>query len=228
MTPKRIGLVGGVSWVSTLDYYRLINEGVNERLGGLNFATCIIDSLDFGAVQARGWLSSYELLLDACRRLQRSDVDAIALCANTAHMFADELEAAVGVPLIHIVTATAAAVTAAGHHCVGLLGTRFTMELPFYRAKLEAHGLRVLTPPAQETRDYVQETVMEELGRGIVRPETKARYIAIADDLAARGAEALVLGCTEIPMLIGPRDLAMPVFDTTTIHARAIVDYALA
>lgn len=224
---KIIGLVGGISWVSTMDYYKFINEGINERLGGLNFSECIIYSLNFGDVQERSWENSFELLLNACQSLKRSGVDAIVLCANTAHLFADDLEDKIKLPIIHIGTETAKAVKQQGLVKVGLLGTKFTMEMEFYRKKLEENGLNVLIPEKQETRDYVQYTVKEELGRGIINLDTKQNYISIVKDLVGRGAEGIILGCTEIPMLINQEDFSIPVFDTTKIHSRAIIEYAL-
>ncbi|GHN01583.1 aspartate racemase [Cytophagales bacterium WSM2-2] len=225
---KIIGLVGGVSWVSTMDYYKFINEGINERLGGLNFSECIIYSLNFGDVQERGWKNSFELLLNACQSLKRSGADAIVLCANTAHLFADDLEDKIKLPVINIVTETAKAIRQQGLVKVGLLGTKFTMEMEFYRKKLEENGLNVLIPEKQETRDYVQHTLKEELGRGILNPDTKQNYISIMKDLVGRGAEGIILGCTEIPMLISQEDFSKPIFDTTKIHTNAIVEYALA
>ncbi len=224
---KKIGLVGGISWVSTMDYYKFINEGINKRLGGLNFAECVIYSLNFGDIQARGWDNSYELLLNACKSLKRSGIDAIVLCANTAHLFADQLQEEIKLPVIHIGAETAKAVKRQGFTKVGLLGTKFTMEMDFYRKKLEEFGLEVLTPAKQETRDYIQYTVKEELGIGFINPETKANYISFVDELVNRGAECIILGCTEIPMLISQEDFAIPVFDTTKIHSQAIVAYAL-
>jgi aspartate racemase len=222
---KKIGLVGGISWVSTLDYYKLINEGVNSRLGGLHFAECLLYSLNFADVQAVTWENAYPLLRQACASLKRGNADAIALCANTAHLFADQLEAELQLPFVHIVTETAKVLRREGHTAIGLLGTKFTMEMPFYRDRLAAFGINVLTPHTQATRDYVQFTVKEELGRGLLKPETKARYVAIAQELVHRGATALVLGCTEIPLLISQADFSVPVFDTVKIHSDAIVDY---
>ena len=224
---KIIGLVGGISWVSTLDYYKFINEEINKRLGGLNFSECIIYSLNFGDVQERGWENAFELLHNACQSLKRSGVDAIVLCANTAHLFADDLEDKIKLPIIHIGTETAKAIKQKGLVKVGLLGTKFTMEMEFYRKKLEENGLNVLVPEKQETRDYLQYTIKEELGRGIINPDTKQSYISIVKDLVGRGAEGIILGCTEIPMLLSQEDFSIPVFDTTKIHSRAIVEYAL-
>jgi aspartate racemase len=224
---KKIGLVGGISWVSTLDYYRFINEGVNEQLGGLNFAECLIYSLNFADVQDKTWEGSFDLLLNACEGLKRSGVEAIVLCANTAHLFADQLQEKIALPIIHIGTETAKAINATGIKKVGLLGTVFTMEKEFYIKKLEDHGLNVLVPAKKEARDYIQLTLKEELGRGLILAETKAQYIKIVNDLIADGAEGIILGCTEIPMLISQDDFEIPVFDTTKIHCQAIVDYIL-
>lgn len=224
---KKIGLVGGVSWVSTMDYYKFINEGINEKLGGLNFAECTIYSLNFGDVQEKSWENSFDLLLNASESLKRSGVDAIVLCANTAHLFADKIHEKIKLPVIHIGTATAIAVKKQGLQKVGLLGTKFTMEMGFYIKKLEEHGLEVLIPGKQETRDYIQHTVKEELGRGVVKAETKENYISIVKDLVERGAEGIILGCTEIPMLIDQADFSIPIFNTTKIHSLAIVEFML-
>jgi len=222
---KKIGLVGGISWVSTMDYYRFINEGVNSKLGGLNFAECVLYSLNFGDIQSVSWVNSFELLLNACESLKKSGVDSIVLCANTAHLFADKLQETVKMPIIHIGVETAKAVTKQGLNKVGLLGTKFTMEMDFYRNILEKFGLEVMVPEKQETRDYIQLTIKEELGTGYINNETKKNYITIANELIERGAECIILGCTEIPMLISQDDFKIPVFDTTKIHSQAIVEY---
>lgn len=224
---KRIGLVGGISWVSTLDYYRLINEGVNRRLGGLQFAECLVDSLNFGELQARGWPNAYDLLLGACERLKRGGAEAIALGANTAHLFADALEEAVQLPLIHIGTETGKAVRAAGLKKVALLGTAFTLELGFYRDKLAAFGLEVLVPEPRAERDRLQHILKEELGQGLVVEASRQALLRMGEDLLGRGAEGIILGCTELPLILGAADFPVPVFDTTRIHAGAIVDFAL-
>lgn len=224
---KKVGLVGGISWVSTMDYYKFINEGVNSKLGGLHFAECVIYSLNFGDVQAKGWNDAFELFLDACKSLQSSGADCIALCANTAHLYADRLQEKVELPFIHIGVETANAINKHGFKKVGLLGTKFTMEQDFYRRKLEEHGLEVLIPEKQETRDFIQHTVKEELGVGFINPATKAKYISIVKEMVDSGAECIILGCTEIPMLISQSDFRIPVFDTTKIHSQAIVDYII-
>ncbi len=221
---KKIGLVGGISWVSTMDYYRFINEGVNTKLGGLNFAECIIYSLNFGDIQTVSWSNSYELLLNACESLKKSGAESIVLCANTAHLFADQLQATIQLPIIHIGTETAKAINKRGYKKVGLLGTKFTMEMDFYRGKLEEYGLEVLIPKKQQTRDFIQHTLKEELGIGFINPVTKKEYISIINELMEDGAECIILGCTEIPMLISQEDFAIPIFDTTKIHSQAIVD----
>jgi len=222
---KKIGLVGGISWVSTMDYYKFINEGVNSKLGGLNFAECVLYSLNFGDIQSVSWVNSFELLLNACESLKKSGVDSIVLCANTAHLFADKLQETIKIPIIHIGVETAKAVTKQGLNKVGLLGTKFTMEMDFYRNILEEFGLEVMVPEKQETRDYIQLTIKEELGTGYINNETKKNYITIANELIERGAECIILGCTEIPMLISQDDFKIPVFDTTKIHSQAIVEY---
>jgi len=224
---KKIGLVGGISWVSTMDYYKFINEGVNSKLGGLNFAECIIYSLNFGDIQAKSWNYSFELLLNACENLKRSGVDSIVLCANTAHLFAEKLQEAIKLPIIDIGIETAKAVNKLGFKKVGLLGTKFTMEMDFYKNKLEEHGLEVLIPEKQETRDYIQHTIKEELGIGFINPKTRTNYVSIVKELIECGAECIILGCTEIPMLISQDDFTIPVFDTTKIHCQAIVEYVV-
>lgn len=224
---KKVGLVGGISWVSTMDYYKFINEGVNSKLGGLQFAECVIYSLNFGDVQAKGWNDAFGLLLNACESLKRSGADCIALCANTAHLYADRLQHTIKLPFIHVGVETAKAINKQGFKKAGLLGTKFTMEQDFYIREVEEHGLEVLIPEKQETRDYIQFTVKEELGIGIINPATKAKYILIVKELVDRGAECIILGCTEIPLLISQSDFRTPVFDTTKIHSEAIVDYII-
>lgn len=224
---KKIGLVGGISWVSTMDYYKFINEGINEKLGGLNFSECVIYSLNFADIQEKTWENSFELLLNACENLKKCGVDAIALCANTAHLFADQLQEKIGLPLIHIGYETAKVINKTGLHKVGLLGTKFTMEMDFYRNKLDEYGLEVLVPEKQETRDYLQYTIKEELGRGVINPETKQNYISIINELLERGAEGIILGCTELPLIINQTDFTVPIFDTTKIHSQAIIEFTI-
>jgi aspartate racemase len=224
---KKLGLVGGISWVSTMDYYKIINEEINKKLGGLQFAECTIYSLNFGDIQAVQWNNSFELLLGACQSLKNSGADAIVLCCNTAHLFAEELQAQIDLPFLHIVTETAKVVNNQRLKKVGLLGTKFTMEMEFYKNKLEENGLEILIPEKQETRDYIQHTLKEELGAGLINPETKINYISIINELIANGAEGIILGCTELPMIIRQKDISVPVFDTTQIHSQAAVRFAL-
>ncbi|GGM94121.1 aspartate racemase [Dyadobacter beijingensis] len=228
---KKLGLVGGMSWVSTVDYYRFINEGINAKLGGLNYAECMIYSVNFNAFVSNNtagkWDDTFRILLDACRNLEKAGAEAIVLCANTAHAVADRLEAEISLPIIHIVTATAAAIRQAGLRKVGLLGTKFTMEMDFYKDKLVSLGIEPIIPAEQEARDFIQNTLRDELGKGIIRDETKKGYLAIIDELIAQGAEGIILGCTEIPVVLNQDDVPVPVFDTTRIHSDAAVAFAL-
>lgn len=224
---KKIGLVGGISWTSTLNYYTFINEGVNKKLGGLNFAECMIYSLNFKDIYTQSWDNSFDLLYSACESLKKGGVDGIALCANTAHLYADRLQEAINLPIIHIVTETAKTINKKKFKKIGLLGTKFTMEMTFYINKLESFGLEAIIPEKQETRDYIQFTLREELGVGFINPDTKQKYKEIVKKLVDRGAECIVLGCTEIPMLISQEDFEIPVFDTTKIHSEAIVEFII-
>lgn len=224
---KRVGLVGGISWVSTMDYYKLINENINSKLSGLNFAECVIYSLNFGGIQAVGWNHAFEHLLKACESLQKSGVDAMALCANTAHLHRERLQKEIPLPFIDIIDETVKVITHNGFKKAGLLGTKFTMEMSFYRNQFEQSGIEVIIPDKEETRDYIQFTLKNELGKGIINPDTREKYIAIAKELINRGAECLILGCTEIPMLIGQEDFSISLFDTTQIHSEAIANFAL-
>lgn len=228
---KKIGLVGGISWTSTVDYYRHINEGINQGLGGLNFAECIIYSVNFNEFQESNanydWDRTYDLLLKATENLIKSGAEAIVLCANTAHIVADRIAEKIEQPLIHITTATANAINEQKLKKVGLLGTTYTMELDFYKNKLEDHGIETIIPENQSDRDFIEETLLHELGRGILNPASKEKYIVIINELIKNGAEGIILGCTEIPLLIHQKDVSVPVFDTTKIHSMAAVKFAL-
>jgi aspartate racemase len=229
---KKIGLVGGISWVSTIDYYRYINEGINAALGGHTFAECIIYSLNFDDFQrnntANNWDATFTLLANACDNLKKSGAEAIVLCANTAHAVADRVAEHVQLPLIHIATATAKEIHKHGMKKVGLMGTKFTMEMDFYHDKLRKEGIETIIPKQQETRDFIQQTLKDELGRGIIKEETRQAYIAIMNQLVQEGAEGIILGCTEIPMIISQEDSTVPVFDTTKIHSQAAMEFATA
>ena len=228
---RTLGLIGGMTWHSTVDYYRLINEGVHERLGGSHSAEIVMLSVDFNPVedmQAKGdWPAMGRLMAGAARTLESAGAEGLVICANTMHRLADDITAAVKIPLLHIADAAAGAVKRAGIGTIGLLGTRYTMEMDFYRGRLAAkHGLKVLIPD-EPGRTTVHDIIYQELGHGLVRQEARQAYIKVIDDLVKRGAEGVILGCTEIPLLIKEKDSPVPVFDTTALHAAAAVDFAL-
>ncbi|HVO18462.1 MAG TPA: aspartate/glutamate racemase family protein [Anaeromyxobacter sp.] len=229
---KTIGLIGGMSWESTAHYYRLLNEEVRSRLGGLHSARCLLASLDFAEIEplqrADRWEEAGAILNRAARGLERAGAELLLICANTMHKVADQAMAGVGVPLVHIADVTADRVRAAGLHRVALLGTRYTMEQGFYRGRLEErHGLEVLVPGPEDRRE-VDRIIFEELVLGRLEPRSRARLASVADALAGAGAQGVIAGCTEITMLVGERDVSVPLFDTTAIHALAAVDRALA
>lgn len=229
---KVIGLIGGMSWESSIEYYRLINEFARERLGGLHSARSLMYSVDFAEIETlqteARWEEAREEMAEAARRLERGGADFVVLCTNTMHHVAEAIEGAVSIPLLHIADATAAAVKAAGLQTVGLLGTRYTMEMQFYRGRLESkHGLTVVTPPGPD-RTIVHDVIFGELVLGKVKAESKAAYLRVIDGLIEAGAEGVILGCTEIGMLVKAEDVTVPVFDTTRIHAEQAVEMALA
>jgi len=228
---KRLGLLGGMSWESTLTYYRLINEGVRDRLGGLHSAELVLYSVDFEPIErlqrAGQWDAAGVTLATAARALERAGAEVLVLCTNTMHKVAETIEAAIDIPLLHIADATGAAVAGAGHTTVGLLGTRFTMAEEFYRGRLAAQfGLRVLVPGESE-RDLVDRVIFDELCMGRVLDASRGRYRDIMAALADRGAQAMILGCTEISLLVGSDDSPVPLFDTTALHAAAAVEWAV-
>jgi aspartate racemase len=227
---RTIGLLGGMSWESSALYYRLLNEAVRERLGGQHSARCILLSVDFAEIErlqvAGEWETAGTLLAADAHALQAAGADLVVLCTNTMHKVADALTDVLGVPLLHIADVTADAVRAAGHRRVGLLGTAFTMEQPFLVDRLAGHDLEVLVPDGQD-RAEVHRVIYEELCLGIVRAETRQAYREVIDRLAEAGAEAVILGCTEIELLIGPGDVGVPVFPTTRLHVEAAVAAAL-
>lgn len=222
-----IGLLGGMSWESSAEYYRLLNEGVRERLGGLHSARILLSSVDFADIeelQTSGqWERAGEVLADEARRLGAGGAELILLCTNTMHKVADEIAAAVDVPLLHLADATARAVLAEGITTVGLLGTAFTMEQDFYSGRLARHGLSVLTPD-EAGRAEVHRIIYDELCLGIVRKESRERYRDVMAGLVARGAQGIILGCTEIELLVGSADTTVPTFPTTALHVRAALD----
>lgn len=228
---RMLGLLGGMSWESTLPYYRIVNERVRERLGGLHSARLVLHSVDFAGIEAmqhRGdWDAAGALLADAARGLRKAGAEAIVLCTNTMHRVAPAIEAGVDIPLLHIADATAARIRAAGLARVALLGTRFTMEQAFYRERIEAAGIAVLTPQADE-RERVHRIIYDELCLGRILDGSREDYRGIIAGLVARGAQGVILGCTEIGLLVGAGDAEVPLFDTARIHAEAAADWALA
>jgi aspartate racemase len=225
-----IGLLGGMSWESTAVYYRLCNEFVRDRLGGLHSARVLVYSVDFAAIermQAEGrWDEAGAALAGAAKALEAGGAEVLVLCTNTMHKVADAIVGAVSIPFLHLADVTADAVRAGGARSVGLLGTAFTMEQDFYRDRLAGHGLHVLVPEAAD-RALVHRVIYEELCLGIVAEESRAAYRGVIERLVAAGAQGIVLGCTEIELLVGPEDSPVPVFATTRLHAGAAVDFAL-
>lgn len=229
---KTIGLIGGMSWESTVPYYQQINETIKHRLGGLHSAKIVLYSVDFHDIEqlqhAGNWDAAGMLLADAARSLEAAGSELLVLCTNTMHKVAASIETAVSIPLLHIADPTAEAIKQTGIASVGLLGTRFTMEEAFYRDRLsEHHGLRVIVPNADD-RDIVHRIIYEELCLGVVLPQSRGEYRRIMARLASQGAEAIILGCTEITLLVSQTDAMVPLFDTTTIHAKAAAEAALA
>jgi aspartate racemase len=229
---KRIGLLGGMSWESSAEYYRFVNQAVRDRLGGLHSADCLLRSVDFAAVeelQRTGrWTQAGKLLAAEAQTLVAGGAELLVLCTNTMHRVADQIAAAVAIPLVHIADTTADAVHAAGLSTVGLLATAYTMEQDFYVGRLErTHGLAVVVPGTEDRR-LVHEVIYQELCVGIVKEGSRRAYRRVIGDLVERGAEGILLGCTEIDLLIGPQDAPVPVFDTTRLHAERAVDLALA
>ena len=228
---KTIGLLGGITCESSLVYYRLINQMTRARLGGHHSAKSVMVSVDFADIQPlteRGdWQGVLKILLRAARGIEAGGADLLVLCANTAHKLAGEIGRGVGIPIVHIVDATAAEIRKAGFARVGLLGTRFTMEEDFFSGRLRADfGIEALVPGPEE-RERVHRIIIDELALGIIRPESRQAVGQVMAGLAAAGAQAVILGCTELPLLINAEQSALPLFDTTTIHARAAVERAL-
>ena len=217
---KIIGLIGGMSWESSLEYYRIINERIKQKLGGLHSAKSLMYSVDFE--------EATKLMIDAAQRIERGGADFIVICTNTMHMMAEEMQQNIKIPLLHIVDATAEKIKASGYKKVGLLGTKFTMEEHFYKGRLiEKYNLEVIIPDEAE-RQFVHDVIYKELCLGIIQQNSKNRFKTIINNLSKNGAEGVILGCTEIPLLIKQEDVSAPLFDTTRIHAESAVDFALA
>jgi aspartate racemase len=228
---KTLGLIGGMSWESTVPYYRTVNERVRERLGGLHSAKLVLHSVDFAEIermQAKGdWEAAGATLADAARGLRAAGADALVLCTNTMHKVAAQIESAVDIPLLHIADATAARIRAARLTRVALLGTRYTMEQAFYRERIEAAGIEVLVPDAAR-REIVHRVIYDELCMGRIVESSRDEYRGIVDALIEQGAQGVILGCTEIGLLLRAEDAAVPLFDTARIHAETAADWALA
>jgi aspartate racemase len=227
---KTLGLIGGTTWLSTVDYYRTINQLVNARRGGHASARLILYSVDFEEFKPpadpAGWAKIGAAFATIAKKLEAAGAEGLVLCANTPHLLADVIQSGLGIPLLHIAEITARAIAEKKLTRVGLLGTRFTMEQDFFKERLARAGIEALVPDDTD-RTFVHDSIFGELGKGVFSPETKARYLAIIDRLVARGAQGVILGCTEIPLLVKPEDCTVPTFDTTTLHATAAVDFAL-
>ncbi len=226
-----IGLIGGMSWESTVVYYQLLNRLARQRLGGLHSARLLLWSFDFAEIEAHqaagDWAAATDCMLDAARSLEKGGAECIVICTNTMHKMADEVQQAVAVPLIHIADATASAIKDAGVRKPLLLGTRFTMEQDFYKGHLEKnHGVSVLVP-GEEERTTVHDIIYEELCQGEIKPASKQRYLDIVSSAVSTGADSVIFGCTEVGLLITQDDLDLPAFDTTELHAVAAMDFAL-
>lgn len=230
-TMKTIGLVGGITWHSSMDYYRYFNQLVNERLGGDTSAHVILNSVNYGQIkqltQAGNWEAISRIICGAAKQAEAAGADCILLGANTMHHIADEVAAAVSVPLIHIADATATAILEKKLHTVVLLGTKYTMLFDFYKKRLATFGINTLIPD-DEGVEIINRGIYEELGKGVFLPATRRRFLDVIDELVKQGAQGAILGCTEIPLLIKQEDSPVPVFDTTYLHAKSAVDFALA
>jgi aspartate racemase len=231
---KTIGIIGGVSWASSIEYYRIMNELARDRLGGVSSAQILMYSIEFGEFSKQerladkgDWTMMTQTILDAARRLKRGGADFIVIASNTINSLADTVQQDVGLPVLHIADATGAAVQKKGLRTVALLGTKYTMEQPFYRDRLKKYGIRVVIPDEKE-RDYINAVIFDELCANRIKPESREGYKKIIERLQKeQGAEGVILGCTEIPLLIKQEDVAIPVFDTTAIHSEAAVEYSL-
>lgn len=222
--PRLLGLVGGSSYHSTIDYYSHINRIANEHLGGVHAARCVLWSMNFGELVANNQVddqvSNLALVLEGCQKVEQAGAQAILLCANTLHMFYEKIQPQIGIPILHIVDATAAEIKRQGLHTVIIMGTKYTMELPFYRERLAHHGITALIPNDAE-RVMMNETIYEEFGRGIFSDETRRKYLDVIERLKPEGAQGAIMGCTEIPLLLKEGDADVPLFDTTLLHAQA-------
>lgn len=227
---KTIGLIGGTGWISTIEYYRIINDETNKRLGGLNAAKIILYSVNYSELDKLNSQNDFEgvsrLLIERGKLIETAGADCLLLCANTLHLYADDVQSAVNIPVIHIASATGRIINKAGLKKIALVGTRYTMEKDFYKAKLKNFGIESLVP-AKEEIDFIQNSIDGELLQGIFRDETRNKFKEIINPLIEKGAEGIVLGCTEIPLLLKQDDFSVPVYNTLEIHALAAVDFVL-
>jgi aspartate racemase len=227
---KTIGMIGGTGWTSTVEYYRIINQETNKKLGGLNSAKCVVHSFNYSVINELNKRDDhagvFKLVLNAAQNLKDISVDFLILCANTLHQYVEELEKLIDLPIVHIADATAAEIKRQNLCKVGLLGTRFTMEMEFYTKKLTKEGIESIVPKKPE-RDFIHSSIMNELLKEEYNQKTRNRFLKIIDDLASKGARGIILGCTEIPLLIKQKDTRLPILNTLEIHAKAAVDFAL-
>lgn len=228
---KTMGMIGGMSWESSLEYYRIVNEDIKKKLGGFHSAKCILYSVDFEEVEKLQHLGDWDeltrMMMDAAQRLENTGADFVIICTNTMHKMADEVQEAIRIPILHIVDVTAKAIKGNKQTRIGLLGTKFTMEQDFYKGRLkDKHGLDVLIPSADE-RQVVHDILYSELCLGEIKELSKEKFKSVIQNLVDRGAQGVILGCTEIPLIVSQDDYEIPVYDTTTIHAQAAVDFAL-
>lgn len=227
---KTIGMIGGTGWPSTLEYYRLINQETNKRLGGLNSAKIVMTSFNYAEIdtlnKSEDHTGVYKLVLDSAQKLKKCSVDCLVICANTLHQYVETLEQEMGIFIVHIADATADEIKKKKLRKIGLLGTRFTMEMDFYSKRLKEKGIDCIVPEKSD-REFIHNAIMSELLKEVFKTSTKERFLQIINDLEQKGAEGIVLGCTEIPLLIKQSDIPLPVFNTLEIHAKAAVDFAL-
>jgi len=228
---KTLGLIGGTSWISTVEYYTQINQNVNRHLGASNYAECMIYSFNFQEIannnERNDWDATFNMVVVAAKKLEASGAKGIVLCANTMHYLADRLQEKISIPVIHIASATAIEIKKAGLKKVGLLGTRFTMEYDFFKEKLAQHEIEAIIPTNPADIAFVHDSIFNELGKGIFKEKTIARYLAIIKQLKTDGAEGFIAGCTEIPLIITPTDIDLPYFDTLKIHCEAAVAFSI-
>jgi len=227
---KTIGLIGGITWLSTIDYYRLINQMINEKIGGVSSAKILMCSVEFAEIkrltEANDWNSLAAIISNAAQKLEVAGADCILICANTMHKIADKIQASIKIPLIHIAEETAKAVVQRQLQKVALLGTKYTMQLDFYKNKLSEKNIETIIPNTTDI-EYINDAIYNEMGKGIFLPERKKVFLRIINELITQGAAGIILGCTEIPILIKQEDVSVPVFDTTAIHTKAAVEFAL-